>query len=340
MINSFIKKCIHRYAPLAFKRKIFEYKFNSLVPHLKHLQVGSIKFHDNPILILSLPRSGSSWLGALLGTHREVRYLREPVTTRYMLSGKNRISLFSPLSINRKEYESYIKDALNGLPTSSAKVIPYREQWKDLNEKKRLIIKEVNPLALSLYLKHNCQVVYLTRHPYAIAKSYLALSWNAKQLITKKFSQEEMQTLLNRNPNLLQENYAFQQGFIFGWIEANTIAQLASNAMQVRYEDVCAHPASQIKKILNDLSLPYPDSKVNERLSKSLQGSTHQAGKFCLERDATQIGQIVLAEHEIDQYMDVMTGYDNAYTCCNFQQEKELIPRYSTNEPFVKREHP
>ena len=48
------------------------------VPLLSRLIAAVIKPRDPPILLVSLPRGGSSWIGGILGSAKESLYLREP----------------------------------------------------------------------------------------------------------------------------------------------------------------------------------------------------------------------------------------------------------------------
>ena len=45
----------------------------------------AIQPHKPPILVLSLPRSGSSWVGETMGISKNAMYLREPINQSYLL---------------------------------------------------------------------------------------------------------------------------------------------------------------------------------------------------------------------------------------------------------------
>ncbi len=53
--------------------------------------------NKTPVLVISLPRSGSSWIGARLALSSKAAYLREPINTSYLsMGGRNTLKKFSP----------------------------------------------------------------------------------------------------------------------------------------------------------------------------------------------------------------------------------------------------
>ncbi|TMO69976.1 sulfotransferase domain-containing protein [Pseudoalteromonas aurantia] len=334
-----IKALIKKYAPLYVKRFIFSSQLYHTLPHLRGLINGDVNIKSSPVVLLSMPRSGSSWLGSVLGSHASVRYLREPVTTPYMLSGRGKISVFSCKKKDTVQYNRYVKKALSGLPSSSLKVLPYLHQWSELKTAKRLIIKEVNPLALDVYIQQGCEIIYLSRHPYSIAKSYNALSWKSNQLIEKKFSDNELSLILNHHQTLFKESYAFQQGFLLGWIESYSQQHLPNEASIIRYEDICRAPKEGIKSLLEILDLPSSDPNVQATLKQTLSGAKKNAGSFCIRRGASNIGYVEVPQDEQKQYDELMRGYNLAYTYFCRQFDIALSPLYNQNETFLKREY-
>ena len=69
-------------------------KFRKIFQNTKHLagimtikiigQFRAPKFSLPPVVLLSYPRSGSSWAGKILATSPQFAYLREPITQPYM----------------------------------------------------------------------------------------------------------------------------------------------------------------------------------------------------------------------------------------------------------------
>ncbi len=138
-----------------------------------------------PVLILSLPRSGSSWAGATLGRARNAMYLREPLT-----QGLNHRGLFETtvFDVNPNDppsvYAECAANAFAGFPAFPERIARFREQWSlTTRSTRRLVIKEVNPLAIKwLVRSYEPRVLFLVRHPAAVAASYKRKGW--RQLVT------------------------------------------------------------------------------------------------------------------------------------------------------------
>lgn len=133
-----------------------------------------------PVLILSLPRSGSSWVGATMGRAQNAMYLREPLT-----QGLNHYGLFETtvFDVNPNDpprvYAKCAAKAFAGFPAFPDRIAVFRDQWslRDRSHR-RLVIKEVNPLASKWLLQsYTPRALFLIRHPAAVAASYRRQGW-------------------------------------------------------------------------------------------------------------------------------------------------------------------
>jgi hypothetical protein len=132
-----------------------------------------------PTLVLSLPRSGSSWVGNLLGSAPDALYLREPVTQsepRFHRMG-------TVFHIDRPElirtFRRHADRAFRADPGYPVKVISFPHNW-GLRRRlaKRLVVKEVNPYAAPWYLHwYRPRLIFLVRHPAGVALSFRKLGW-------------------------------------------------------------------------------------------------------------------------------------------------------------------
>ena len=132
-----------------------------------------------PVLVLSLPRSGSSWVGDMLGSAPDALYLREPVT-----QGDRTLTprvVFDPA--RHPEIEPAVRrladKAFLGLPDFSDKIVRVPEQWAlHWRRPRRVLVKEVNPLACRWFLRHyRPRVILLLRNPAAVAWSSQRQGW-------------------------------------------------------------------------------------------------------------------------------------------------------------------
>jgi hypothetical protein len=115
----------------------------------------------------------------MMGRAPDSLYLREPVTQGdplFHLKG----GLFDPDEPDVRERHRQLADkAFRAWPDFADKIVRMPEQWalRDRTER-RLVIKEVNPSALSKYLEqYRPRLVFLVRHPAAVALSITKQGW-------------------------------------------------------------------------------------------------------------------------------------------------------------------
>ena len=131
------------------------------------------------VLVLSLPRSGSSWTGEALGCATDALYLREPITQSDHLFH----DLGTVFAIDRPDlderYHQLARKAYAGWPDFDPGIVRFSNQWA-LAERgsRRVVIKEVNPRACGWHVQHYApRVVLLVRHPAAVALSWQRKGW-------------------------------------------------------------------------------------------------------------------------------------------------------------------
>lgn len=342
---------IYKHLPFCVKKYISKLKLYIKAPYLLLYANTPYKTASSPVLLLSLPRSGSSWIGSILGMGDLTRYLREPATTRYIQHKKNRISVFNQNSCDDwKHYKAYINDALNGVPNFSYSVIAFNQQWKTPKESKSLVIKEVNPLIIDHYLGKNLTLIYLIRHPFSISKSYKALGWQPKEIFTRKFDSKTLQKLLKYSPNLLSTPFTEQMAYFQGWTEAlvknriqTHVACKAKSEQQssiscVKYEEICQQPEVQFKQLFEDAKLTLTDN-IAVKIKQSLAADkTIAAGDFSLTRNKHQQSKVIIHQNEQEEYQSHTSTYLQGFAdYCQSENidDDSIKPSYPINSPFV-----
>lgn len=131
-----------------------------------------------PILVLSMPRSGSSWVGATLGRARNAAYLREPLTHNWARLRQQPAVIEVDPSSPPDSYRRNADFAFSGIPRFPREVVVDRPQWRVWQTARRVVIKEVNPLAVRwLVTTYQPDLIYLVRHPAATAESTARQGW-------------------------------------------------------------------------------------------------------------------------------------------------------------------
>jgi hypothetical protein len=193
-----------------------------------------------PVLVLSLPRSGSSWVGETLGKASDALYLREPVTQ----SDSAFYYMGTVFPLDRPDVETAYRrladKAFMGWPVFRREIIRFPGQWMlRWRCRRRLVIKEVNPLACDWYLRrYEPLVVWLVRHPAAVALSFQSKGW------------------LGKEPGDWAKHGEFQGKVLRAAWDA---MDGCSSCTTVSYEALCADPIGGFKRLYAFAGLVWDD---------------------------------------------------------------------------------
>ena len=234
--------------------------------------------NNKRIFIISLPRSGSSWIGSMIGAANNAVYLREPITQPYMQKNSPCPSFFELDRCLDKQYYKYLYfEALNGIPKYQPNNITfYPHQWKitKINIKK-IVIKEVNPLIIDYIISEfEPYIIYLIRHPVDVANSFYAKGWHGEQFKSR---------YTNSSLSMLKEKYniSFNDDF---YCQSGSIQAITQNIVMnvlktypyytiVKYEDVCSDPFKVVNEVYNKLGLNFNNEIENIIMQKSFNDS-------------------------------------------------------------------
>lgn len=134
---------------------------------------------EPPLLIMSMPRSGSSWIGAVLGASRSAAYMREPISFAHRRSGGSGAVFEVTGAPQHAAVRTAAAYAFRGIPRFPHSVLQYPHQWRlSGHASRRTVIKEVNPTALPYFREHyDFHLILVLRHPLAIARSFWDAGW-------------------------------------------------------------------------------------------------------------------------------------------------------------------
>jgi len=229
-----------------------------------------------PVLILSLPRSGSSWTGDTLGQAIDAMYLREPFTQSRV--NDDRLTYHPEWNFDltpdrlTADYWRLTQDAFAGLPRFSRKIVRYPKQWGFIGRtQRRLVIKEVQSLTnVWLVQRYRPRVIFLVRHPAAVALSYQKFGWG--QFATLEDWREH------------GERQARVQRFILDQLDAYP------DKRYVEYETLCADPVSQFQELFRFAQLKWTAALERLILERNTdEGSDQDRNPYRLKRNSARM---------------------------------------------------
>lgn len=235
-----------------------------------------------PVLLIALPRSGSSWVGETLGASPEAAYLREPLTQspRLRRSGQTSVYEVAPERMPRGGEAALAREAdcaFAGVPQFPLRVVEWPAQFAYRERpRRRVVVKEVNLLALPWLLRRygrGLRVIYLTRHPAAVAASYHRLGWTEPQL-APRFSDKTLRALGARLEPL-QGDFWAEHGAMQALAHRQAHRALARGCaphLTVCYEDLCRAPVAGFRQMYAFAGLRWTagaEQRVRQRSSAS-----------------------------------------------------------------------
>jgi hypothetical protein len=251
-----------------------------------------------PILVVSLPRSGSSWVGRILGSSESALYLREPMTQSYIkVIGKETSPVFEPGKCkNLRSYDRFAARAFNGVPRFSGnKIVQHPSQWTIQDRKgKRVVIKEVNPLAIERWWEaFHPSIIFLVRHPVAVMRSHRALGW------------------MDGGGTASASESRWEQGGAFqAAVQNATMAFLRKvDHRVVRYEDLCADPIGEFARIFEYCGLRFSTSVQQEIERSSSSEVDYAPGRYDTVRDSRHMGRRWKVDVDPKHVESVRRGY-------------------------------
>ena len=198
---------------------------------------------DPALLILSMPRSGSNWVGGTLGMAKNALYLREPITQMRLARGAKETLVEVNPAAPADEYREPAEMAFAGLPAFSRLSVMLPDQWRLAERRKRrLVIKEVNPLACAYLVdRFHPRVIFLVRHPAGVALSFCEQGWWSPDSMTWEEMGARQGAMLRAALDVLKDYGDYRL---------------------VRYEDLCLDPLARFRDLFAFAQLAWGDDIV------------------------------------------------------------------------------
>jgi hypothetical protein len=283
-----------------------------------------------PLLILSMPRSGSSWVGKMLGYAKSALYLREPIN-QSVLEHTDLPTLYEVFSERTaSKVRPPARDVFNEYPAFDRPIVQQPEKWGLVDRRqKQVVVKEVNPFLLSWLLdSFDFRILYLVRHPAGVAGSYDRLGWG-----------EDMLQSLPKVGKIIPESHKNTFWPCHGALQAvasNSVVHTLSERDEieckfVRYEDLCRKPVKGFRRLFEFAELPFTDEDLDRIERHSTSTNEHRNETYGTRRNSAEMVDTWRDEIERDHRRELKAAY--LYYEPPFYTEERCWPETENLDP-------
>lgn len=256
-----------------------------------------------PLLILSLPRSGSSWAGEILGHADNALYLREPLTQHALQFDGAHGALRFQTATNVAQQEALrAQQAFLGIPDFISGVVREPAQWAlARRRRRRVVIKEVNPFAAHWLLESfRPRCLVLIRHPAAVADSFRRLDWSGRQDMAE--ARRFLEAAGIQPPTVNEQDFWSVQGLVQG-AALTALARLEGTGERVRlvqYEELCADPEARFRELAEWAGLEWTPA-LDQRLRSTSQATAGRDDAYDTHRDTRAMPLVWRSRVSVDE---------------------------------------
>ena len=246
-----------------------------------------------------MPRSGTTWVGRTLGDAPNAVYFNEPVSEVHVAEQRRATFFEVDPDAPPPSYVWPLRFASAGVPAFGPATVESLGLFARLG--KRVVIKEVNPLAIEWYQRAvNPTLVYILRHPAAVAVSLNERGWGWDGIYEQRFPART--NLPEAPPNFWGR---------IGAIQGLALGMATSVTALVAYEDLCADPFSAFRDLYDVAGLQWTDA-VAAALRASTQGHIVRGADDPLgtTRNTAAMADAWRARITADQLADVRAGWE------------------------------
>jgi hypothetical protein len=282
------------------------------LPGVRWVLARGIPAAHPPVLVVSLPRSGSSWVGAAFDLSPSALYLREPLTQTYLAHATAPVPAEFEVDPRHPPpaYRSAADAAFAGLPSFATRVVRRPERWGLLRRGgRRPVVKEVNPLALEWIIgTYRPRVVLLVRHPAAVAASYFRLGWSGRNL-AGRFPPGRL-AALGVDPEAHRHSFWSTHGVFQALALERALSALDGyrDARVVHYERLCADPLEVFRDLYAFAGLAWTQP-VEAEIARSSTDPGDRQDPYGTRRDSRSMADAWRAEVTGEALREIRDAY-------------------------------
>lgn len=220
-----------------------------------------------PVLIVGLPRSGTTWIGSTLSTARGIKYFYEPFNFSQLPDVERYAHLYLRSCDLAREFETYLNHVLAGKNERdfvNQKLSPVYKQYRWLPG--RVLVKDVHCFfALDWIQTHtSMRIAVVVRHPCGVAESIFRLYGEkvGDRLLSRLMNQPQLiQDYLIDFQDLFERAQGFWQKFGLFWGATYYLLQQQQkqhpNWLFIQHEELCRNPKTEYRKVFERLHLEW-----------------------------------------------------------------------------------
>jgi hypothetical protein len=234
-------------------------------------------FCFQPIYIVGLPRSGTTWLASILNTAQSVKYFYEPFNPQRVPESLPHLMKYLRVNDSDPSFNSFCQATFSGRLSNQ---LVYKKMAKPYCRfghalrwlPGRVMVKDVHSLMSLAWMQKNIQPVILViiRHPCAVAASWFRHFNLDVELrgVHRIFNQPSLrEDYLYPYQHLFHEKADFWQKIAVYWGAVYHVILQQQKQYPcwkvIRHEDLCHNPTQSFKELFSELNLTWTDQTNN-----------------------------------------------------------------------------
>ncbi|MFM1874725.1 MAG: hypothetical protein RL266_462 [Bacteroidota bacterium] len=262
------------------------------------------------LIVISTPRSGSTWLVEILGASKRVKLVREPLNLRKPavvkdLGVDNWTDLYQ--DSNKERVIGYLKGFIDGSPRSidHKRDKPLSSTWHPITDRAVFkVLHGAEAWAEPTQTALNADLIFLIRHPIAVSLSRNFLP-RLEAFVDSDFALNFSTEQINEAREIIRSGTFLQKATV-DWCFQNAPLLRAKNAgkLIVTYEELTLHTEEMLLLISKKFNLP-----LSNRMLQQINRPSGSSGKSTAESQAllNRLGQDTEKRQLIEKWQGKVT---------------------------------